>query len=227
MPLKPNMTLEEAKEFLQGDLKRSIENDIRPILQPEKEEGGYFGVPRSVLCYVDFLGALYCGYQGEKFRNGKKRIAISWKACRFIREILGSVDSLYEDNGDLLYEMYRHGTVHLFSPNELKGRDGRVISWLLHKQGRQASIPVDGEHLEVRHLQPVEFKGCHRLPVSIVCLCDDLNAAIDELRGRLDDRPVLLRRWNSAAAALCEPETTKLNWSTECSACPPPSGQRP
>lgn len=236
MPLKPNMTLHEAKEFLRGDLKESIKNDIYPILQPEKEEEGYFGVACLVLCYIDFLGALYGGWKAEmfpknkKFPEGRKKIATSEKALCFIRKVLGSVDPQYQaqDNADLLYEMYRHGTVHLYAPKVLK-RNGRELRWLLYKGHREARKIVDRRALKLRHMQPIESDAVSDwLPVSINCLYDDLRAAIDEFCALLDaDKNGRLEKWRQTADALCDPELTSLTWSTEHSACPPPAGQRP
>ena len=223
MPLKPSMTLKEAKEFLQGDLKQSIENDIRPILQPEKEEGGYFGVTVLVLCYVEFLGALYDGKKGGNTTN---------KSVRFIKEVLGSVDSQYRlaDNARLLHDMYRHGTVHLYAPKVLKSkRSRRELRWFLYKGHREARKIVDRRALKLRHMQPIESDAVSDwLPVSINCLYDDLRAAIDEFCALLDaDKNGRLEKWRQTADALCDPELTSLTWSTERSACPPPAGQRP
>jgi len=222
------------KEYLQGDLKQSIRNDIYPILQPEKEEGGYFGVACLVLCYLDFLGALYRGYGGDifaknkKFPQGRKKIATPRKTLDFIMDILGSVDCHYKDhdNADLLYEMYRHGTVHLYAPKVLK-RNGRELRWLLYKGHREARKIVDGRALKLRHMQPIEGDAVSDwLPVSINCLYDDLNAAIDEFCHRLQHEPELCCRWESTARALRDPDETSLSWSTQRSACPSPAGQR-
>jgi hypothetical protein len=218
--LKPDMTVDEAKEYLRDNLKSSITNDIYPIIQPDREEGGYFGVSRLVLCYVDFLGALYGGYQGERHRpnkrfpRGSKKIATSDKALKFIRTILGSIDSHYQHNADLLYEMHRHGTVHLYAPKFFqRANDGRKLYWFVYKGKREERVPVGRGTLRVRHMEPVpRDEKSDWLPVSIICLYDDLNAAIDEFCARLDSDADLLRRCNQAARALSEPEETSLNW---------------
>ena len=49
-----------------SDIVKSIENDIKPTLLLHQKEGGYFIVPREVCCYIDFLGALYCGWDGKE-----------------------------------------------------------------------------------------------------------------------------------------------------------------
>lgn len=212
MPLKPGMSLDEIREYLTGDLKGSIRNDIWPIVQADVPEGGYFGVPRSILSYVDFLGALYAGYSGEKDPSGRRIIATSQKAKKFIRDILGVADALYRQNGALLYEMYRHGTVHRYEPHQLRRSDGRVLSWLPYKGSREDWVNVP-HAMEVRHLEPVtRDANSDWLPVSITCLYDDLVLALDVFWGKLQRDPKLVANWHSASAALCEPEDTKKSW---------------
>ncbi|MCL0082704.1 hypothetical protein M1O14_03225 [Dehalococcoidia bacterium] len=65
MPLKEDMTHDGVIEYLTDDLQKSIRMDVYPAIQIGNGEGGYFAVPRLVLCYVDFLGALYRGYRGH------------------------------------------------------------------------------------------------------------------------------------------------------------------
>ena len=212
MPLKPSMSIREIEEYLKDDLKVSLEHDVLPVLEGP---GGYFGVARAVLCYVDFLGALYRGYKGGKACSDRKQIATSKKATAFISEILGHVDHLYQTNGKLLYEMYRHGTVHLYAPKELK-RKRRILSWMPYKEGREAWLIVDNRARLIRHLKPLQRDGkSDWLPVSITCLYHDLRAAIDEFARRLSTDQQLFDNWQSAAAALCEPECTELGWSTD------------
>lgn len=68
------MTKEEAARISKiiNDLASAITNDIAPIIQPGKPEGGHFGVPRSIFCYTDVLGLLYSGWSGKKKKNGDK-----------------------------------------------------------------------------------------------------------------------------------------------------------
>lgn len=212
MPLNKNMTLPKIKEYLQGDLKQSIKNDIRPIIQPDREEGGYFGVARLVLSYIDFLGALYCGYERETDSKGPRKIAQSSKAIRFIKDVLCSVDSLYGRNADLLYNMYRHGTVHLYEPKKLKcGR--RKLRWLLYKGQREDWVFADGPVLKVRHMEATKVDGnSYWLPVSITCLYDDLLASIDHFCRRLEREAALRDKWRKTANALCAFEDTTDRW---------------
>ena len=49
-----------------NDLAKSVTTDVVPIIQPNNPEGGYYGVPRMVLCYIDILGLLFSGWNGKK-----------------------------------------------------------------------------------------------------------------------------------------------------------------
>ena len=71
MPLQKNMDAIKIVDYLNNDLKESVINDVKPCLNLGRDEGGYFAVPRLVLSYVDYLGALYNGYTGlrDKITN--------------------------------------------------------------------------------------------------------------------------------------------------------------
>jgi len=182
------MTNEEARRIdrIINDLVVAINTDISPIIQPNRPEGGYFGVPRTVLCYVDVIGLLYSGWSGKKKKNGDKDdFATPKKAKIFIKEILSQVDELYEKHGDLLYDMYRHGTVHLHSPKKMASRTepSKTIEWLLYKGDREHWEYYENRSVKFRHLKVIEWeKDRFMLPVSIVILYEDLLEAIDLYR---------------------------------------------
>ena len=212
MPLSSNMTLSRIIDYLRTDLKVSIQNDIFPALQTDKAEGGYFSVPRLVLCCVDYLGALYCGFDGKD----PNHIATANKAKKFLREVMAKADRRYGGRGDLLVEMYRHGTVHLNAPLSLiRSTDNRIITWQCYKGPRTAAT---AERIIV-HLHPYEFQaGADILPISINCLYDDLLASIEEYCNLLllDDNQngggELITRFVSAANALVVPKRVSFRW---------------
>lgn len=182
------MTNEEARRIdrIINDLVTAINTDISPIIQPGKPEGGYFGVPRTVLCYVDVLGLLYSGWNGKKNKHGDKvDFATPEKAKAFIKKVLSQIDGLYEKNGDLLYDMYRHGTVHLHSPKKMVSRTdpSKSIEWLIYKGDREQWEYYENRSVKFRHLEIIEWeKDRFMLPVSIVILYRDLLEAIDLYR---------------------------------------------
>lgn len=213
MPLEPAMGLGQIRSYLDGDLRKSIRDDIGPSIQAR--QGGYFGVTRAVLCYVDYLGGLYGGWEGKvNSRTGAKEIATTKKAIAFIKDVLGDVDAAYRQNGALLYKMYRHGTVHLYAPRDLRRKDERVLSWLPYRGDRGQWLSVPRAH-KVRHLNPIRGDDdSDWLPVSITCLYHDLLASLDVLFGKVQRDSELLTRWHCACAGLLDPDPTSLEWST-------------
>jgi len=212
MPLKKNMNISEICDYLEYDLKKSIINDVQPVIQPSQQEGGYFGVPRLVLCYVDYLSALYEGYHGETDRKGRKVIAKSKYAKNFIKKVLSKVNPLYAKYGDFLYEMYRNGTVHLYQPKTFINMQTReMLSWVIYKGSRNADTQ---EYGRVCHMQPQKRDNTARwiLPISINCLFDDLVASIDNFKEMLRANSNLVTKWKSTANALLEIEETDLRW---------------
>lgn len=144
------MTQAEAQRVdkILNDLVTSINTDIAPIIQPNRLEGGYFGVPRMVLCCIDFLGLLLEGWSGKMKKNGNiDDFANSDKARKYIQKVLSQVDNFYGKNGDLFYEMYRHGTVHLYHPKNclLKNIQTRPLNgWSTKGKGRIGIIMKEG-----------------------------------------------------------------------------------
>ena len=132
MPLEKNMDINKILHYLTRDLQRSVINDVQPCLNLGRDEGG-FGVPRLVLSYVDYLGALYNGYSGNREPRTGTRIFTSGKYAKmFLSDIFGQIDPNYI--GALLWEIYGNGTIHLYSPNILKDvRSNRTIGWIAHK----------------------------------------------------------------------------------------------
>lgn len=216
MPLKQNMSLTDIIIYLQTDLKASVKNDVYPVLQLDKKDGGYFAVPRLVLCYVDFLGALYCGFSGTNLR----RIATSTKARRYLRNVMWMVDPGYRSEADALIEVYRHGTVHLYAPSPLKRTsDNRILEWLAYKGPRRQMLSAGTTSAKwIKHLE------CHQhdantdvLPISINCMYEDLQQSIDEYCGLLQNEyqrgaNTLLNNFVSAANQIAQPKPVTISW---------------
>ncbi len=179
------MRSEEASRInrIINDLATAINTDISPIIQPGKPEGGYFGVPRTVLCYTDVLGLLYSGWSGRTNKDANKvDFATPQKAKIYIKKVLSQVDELYGKNGDLLYDMYRHGTVHLHSPKKMVSitDHNKTIEWLIYKGDREQWDYYENRAVKFRHLEIIEWeKDRFMLPVSIVILYRDLLVSLE------------------------------------------------
>ena len=211
--LDRNMTISEIKEYLLDNIAQSWENDIAPILSGR---GGFFILPREFFCYCDFLGSFYVGLHGRNARTGT---GARRAAERYLDEILGEIDEGYRDNRSLLYQMYRHGTVHAYQPKTLENpTDGRIISWLPYRGARDQWQYVEHEAVEVRHLLPITLdETVYRMPVSIDCLYWDMlesikkHVEIMEIQNQSGNN-TLIQNFNQFRNFLTSFESTNLTW---------------
>jgi hypothetical protein len=212
MPLEKNMDVNKILDYLTKDLQKSVINDVQPCLNLGRDEGGYFGVPRLVLSYVDYLGALYKGYNGKREPKTGRRIFTSGKYAKmFLNDIFGQIDPNYVTHGALLWEIYRNGTIHLYSPKILKDvKSNRTIGWMAHKQDRVCQLSSSYNFLAT-HLVPHDH-GNNRWsqPVSIKCLYQDL--VIDKYASSIFKDSISQSKFRQTADALLDPEDTKLTW---------------
>ncbi len=218
----PQYTLGDVARAL-GGLRTSLRDDLLPVVETcgAREPSGCLIIPREVFAYVDFLGALYCGYDGSVDGAGRRKIADSSKAVRFLNEVFGEVDEAYRSHGELVYQMIRHGTVHIFRPHMLRRADGATIEWVTYEGGRRGvTVSYAGETLVVSHIQPLMMDASESryvLPVSISILLHDLVGAIDVYEAQMNAQhdggdTTLLERYGSTMAALVQSEATRLNW---------------
>ncbi len=208
MPISFNMSVVEMVDYLVNDLQKSVIDDVNPCLQGP---GGYFAVPRLVLSYADYLGALYHGYTG-RMNRGRRILAASEFAKAFMKDIFGPIDNNYLRYGDLLWEIYRNGTVHLYEPLKLQNSaTNRMISWLTYKGSRVSFIPQYKRQVE--HLVPLNVQASTWVqPISIGCLYDDLLGGIQLYASRIQSDRSLELRFRQTGNALQQPEKTNLTW---------------
>jgi hypothetical protein len=217
MPLKKNMDADKIVDYLNNDLKVSVINDVKPCLNIGRDEGGYFAVPRLVLSYVDYLGALYNGYTGKRDKRDKKpskRIfATSKYAKTFLKEIFGLVDSNYSRYGDLVWDIYRNGTIHLYAPFIFENKKfNKTIGWLTYKGARIDQLDLPNS-FQVTHLVPYDRDNNKWWqPISITCLYEDLIFAIDKYAFLVSNYSDLVSRFQQTADALLNPQETTLTW---------------
>lgn len=214
MALTKNMGVRQIKSFLENELKEQIFLEIAPILYIGQETGGYFGVTRQVLCLVNFLGALYCGFTPEE-RKQKQDVGPSSKALQFIENVLGDIDPAYKSlEGKYFYEMYRHGLVHLYQPKSLKLRSGRKVNWMIYKGDRESHtevINIAGKRHTVQNVKHLGIlnnpfnSGSNYLAISITCLYKDLLTSIDNFYERIKKNKDLLKNWRQTANAISKP----------------------
>ncbi len=189
-----NSNWQEARPYLDNQ-RAVVEGDLRPLLA---DHGAPFAICREVVSSIDHLGHLYTGssHCGVRFRA-------------FMENVLGDVDPNYRRRAGEVYQVYRCGTVHEFEPKVLENRRGQMLAWLCYRGkrvGEQIRMDWCGE-ITVTHLEPVAYVAGRTfgLPVSTICLLDDMVAAIDRfiLAGPEDKR---VMAWNRAARDLTAPE---------------------
>lgn len=89
------------------DIVESIESDLMlPLRAHEREDrGGFFSISRQVFSYIDYLGALAA--------NGKNSTD---NAVAYMEKYFSLVNPAYAGRCNLMYAMWRHGTVHEYDP---------------------------------------------------------------------------------------------------------------
>ena len=222
MALKKNMSLTRIRSFLGEELKEQILLEIAPILHIGQEQGGYFGSSRQILCFIDFLGSLYVGYDEKKDSKfikseGKKRlISKPGQAIMFIKDFMGEkIDQFYKINGEVLYKMYRNGLVHLYQPKSFRRQNGNELRWFAYKGPREKHLEKTEENgkiieiKDVRHVAIIphpEKSHVEYLAVSVNCLYYDLIQAIDIYLAMLEQDKALQAKFISTANAICDLE---------------------
>jgi len=160
------------------NIRESIINDVKDVAdfhaRPDKtKEAGFFSIPRNVFCYVDYLGYIAFGYKnGNRTQNTRC-------AEEFIKKYF---PSKYRDYAELIYSMWRHGTVHGYEPTSYFATDSKKkpnkikVNWLSNNDSEQGNRDA---HL---NFYPMEGKRATIYLVVNTCqLVDDLLSALDNL----------------------------------------------
>lgn len=216
MALKRNMTRDEIVSFIDNELLIQTKQEIENLIRPTKKQGGYFVVTRQILCMVDFLGATHSGYPLSERRNDPRgeRIATSKKAIKFITTFFEPKLTYQSQTVENLYEMYRHGLVHLYQPRFLRLNSKRVLKWFFYKGKRNKKrMTVDSPQgriifLNVSHLQMLTKdpnKKTYYLPICIDALYEDFEQATIRYKDKLLKTKYYQRRWRTTVNAICKP----------------------
>ncbi len=206
------MTKEEIGNFLDKELLPQAKQEIENWIRPKKKQGGYFVCTRQTLCMVDFLGVVYWGHPKAKYEKGKN-LAREEKALKFITTFFKPKLTYGNDKSKILYNMYRHGLVHLYQPKFLKLSNGSILKWFFYRGNRQMkSMSVntnDGkksfknvEHLKIIWVEP----GRGYLPICVDALYSDFVEAVLGYKKRLAGSATLQRKWRIAVNAILKPK---------------------
>lgn len=107
-------------KYLKKDIIGSINADlVLALKQHEKlQRGGFFSISRQVFCYLDYLGSLLHGENSTK------------NALKYMNDYMAKVNPKYGTMSTIMYNMWRHGTVHEYDPKTFKNsKDGYRLVW--------------------------------------------------------------------------------------------------
>jgi hypothetical protein len=217
------MTRQEIVGYLSLEMRKVVEDDIKPCLLIGAPKGGYFSVPKLVLSCVDYLGALYCGWQPtERNSAGRPIFTSTLKAIKYLEDVFGQVFREYRSRGKLLWEIYRHGTVHLNEPKALQN-GAKTISWFIFKGGWNermidADVPTgpgQSVRMYVSHIVPMEITGLPNvwiLPICTTCLYEDLLRSLEVYAQKIQKDPNLENNFRNTVNEMVKPDQTNIPW---------------
>jgi len=159
----------------------TIEADLMLALRAHEREdrGGFLSISRHVFCYIDYLGALS--------GNGKNSTD---NAVNYMETYFARVNGEYRGKSRLMYEMWRHGTVHEYDPKVFESRDR---SFELRWGANNTSV----EHNRRWHLKCLcraSNPGSYHWFMNLFQLVDDLRASIREFAADLEGDAQLLAK---------------------------------
>jgi hypothetical protein len=182
-----------------------------------EEDTAFFGAMRAVMSDMEYVAALYCGWDGKDTR----KIATAGKSAAFMREVVASAtrNDGYKRWAQHLYELYRCGLIHRRAPKVVSSdrSSTRILSWAL-MYGRTASLGADLDEAPVEHLT------LHRasaelavLPVSVLAMYEDFLLACEWFADALEVEDAAggeerLTRWQESWNGIIDIESTKLIW---------------
>jgi hypothetical protein len=143
----------------------SIEADLMlPLRVHERENrGGFLSISRQVFCYVDYLGALAAN--GE---NSTKN-AVAYMERYFTR-----ANPAYSGKCNLMYNMWRHGTVHEYDPKVfVSAAGGFRLRW-----GANNTSVAHNRKWHLKCLCRGSEPGCYHLFINLFELVDELRKSV-------------------------------------------------
>lgn len=203
---------EEFATYCERELAGLVDIAITPLMPH-----GLFGVPRQFFPYIEYLSGLVYGPD-----HAKNKLATTDLARRFLEDWMGQIDPGYRHRSQHLIEMFRHGLIHTFKPKVLSHPSSkRLLGWFSYPGPRSVSAakygPLDFD-APFKHLEIIvnPNRELDWLPLSIVCLIDDLKSVLkllaSELRKQKSTGGSLLKNMQAAAEFLEQPTPTKHAW---------------
>lgn len=153
--------------------KNYLENNVAPFLNcKNRRSRGHFVVLTALFAMIDLLASIWKNPKGLAENN-----ATPLESVKFIREILGQINSRYAELGALLYLWFRHPTVHQSYPHYyLKLNRGVSLTWETSKYplGYKAKT---NKHLDIYKVP--NTNNLWMLHVDVTQFYKDIAPAID------------------------------------------------
>ncbi len=161
----------DAVKYLDQDIRKAIENDVLDVAKffsrpRRRKQAGYFCVPKLVFTLAEFLGYIAFGGNREKSKGRD--------GVKFLKEYFG-----YSEYPNLIFNMWRHGTVHRFSPDifEHQIRDKKIIvGWMANNDRARGNQSANTEAFNF-----IEHPNTIVININIYKLAKDLLKALDKL----------------------------------------------
>ncbi len=156
---------------------------------------GNFAIPRQVFCFVDYLGQIY------KAPRPQKNHDCSYRAKCFIKDCF---PEHYRDVASLLYDQWRHGTVHTLLPKVFKaGSETSKVhfGWLSSKDTSDTALE---SHMVPMHNE--EDPDQLTIVVNIVKLAQDLESALNAFLDKLEASKELTKQCTERWMEIREPK---------------------
>ncbi len=159
----------------------SVISDVVEVAKLHSRRGGtnagWFAIPREVFCFVDFLGSI--AY--NNIRQRREHGASTRKAVRFVKEFFPVP---YRRYANLLIAIWRHGTVHHFTPFVYYATENNkkvVLEWSSNRSDAQHNREVN---MRTSRKEGSDDVIC--LSINTCQLADDLLTALDKFVEKME-----------------------------------------
>lgn len=166
------LTQESVKMSLR-EYKNYLEDNVAPFLScKNRRNRGHFVVLSALLAMIDLLAFIWENPKGLAENNAAPLVSV-----KFIREILGQINSRYAEFGALLYLWFRHPTVYQSYPRYCLELDrGVSLTWETSKYPLGHKVKTN-KHLDIYKVPNTD--NLWRLHVDVTQFYRDMAPAID------------------------------------------------
>ncbi|ALI37218.1 hypothetical protein NMY3_03031 [Candidatus Nitrosocosmicus oleophilus] len=181
-----------------NDKTKNLRFDVNRCMMKDSEGNA----PLSALLYcfamIDFMGALYAGQGGKKDMNNKN-VDTSNNAKKMSLQFLG-----YEyDSIEIIWQMFRHKTIHVSMPETVFEFDNRRISWELNDDNKANHLQILPRSITESGIIPIgntriNLEYDHKFVIHIETLSNDIIKSMHKYLDALEKDKALLGKFKAA-----------------------------